>query len=110
MDLTVERLSPTFWNFNVRATDLNTIERDGPTDLNSIFFVNNASPTKLTGYYKWMVLPTLMAFNKTTQAPTLLTGTLTVNKIPLFNQQADTTEAAHEKRKYTKTPTTFLSR
>lgn len=89
---TVERLSPTLLSGTLtvdRATDLNTsLNVDGPTDLNSRLFVNNASPTKLTGTLQVDGITDLnAAFNVNSSSPTLLTGTLTVNKNALFNQQ-----------------------
>ena len=89
---TVERLSPTLLSGTLtvdRATDLNTsLNVDGPTDLNSRLFVNNASPTKLTGILQVDGITNLnAAFNVNNASPTLLTGTLTVNKDALFNQQ-----------------------
>jgi len=89
---TVERLSPTLLSGTLtvdRATDLNTsLNVDGPTDLNSRLFVNNASPTKLTGILRVDGITDLnAAFNVNNASPTLLTGILTVNKNALFNQQ-----------------------
>ena len=89
---TVERLSPTLLSGTLtvdRATDLNTsLNVDGPTDLNSRLFVNNASPTKLTGLLRVDGITDLnAAINVNNASPTLLTGTLTVNKNALFNEQ-----------------------
>lgn len=89
---TVERLSPTLLSGTLtvdRATDLNTsLNVDGPTDLNSRLFVNNASPTKLTGVLQVDGISDFnAAFNVNNASPTLLTGILTVNKNALFNQQ-----------------------
>ena len=89
---TVDRLSPTLLSGTLtvdKATDLNTsLNVDGPTDLNSRLFVNNASPTKLTGTLRVDGITDLnAAFNVNSSSPTLLTGTLTVNKSALFNQQ-----------------------
>ena len=89
---TVERLSPTLLSGTLtvdRATDLNTsLNVDGPTDLNSRLFVNNASPTKLTGILRVDGITDLnAALNVNNASPTLLTGILTVNKNALFNQQ-----------------------
>ena len=89
---TVERLSPTLLSGTLtvdRATDLNTsLNVDGPTDLNSRLFVNNASPTKLTGTLRVDGITDLnAAFNVNNASPTVLTGLLTVNKNALFNQQ-----------------------
>ena len=89
---TVERLSPTLLSGTLtvdRATDLNTsLNVDGPTDLNSRLFVNNASPTKLTGILRVDGITDLnAALNVNNSSPTLLTGMLTVNKNALFNQQ-----------------------
>ena len=89
---TVERLSPTLLSGTLtvdRATDLNTsLNVDGPTDLNSRLFVNNASPTKLTGILRVDGITDLnAALNVNNTSPTLLTGILTVNKNALFNQQ-----------------------
>jgi hypothetical protein len=89
---TVERLSPTLLSGTLtvdRATDLNTsLNVDGPTDLNSRLFVNNASPTKLTGTLRVDGISDFnAAFNVNNASPTVLTGLLTVNKNALFNQQ-----------------------
>lgn len=89
---TVDRLSPTLLSGTLtvdKATDLNTsLNVDGPTDLNSKLFVNNASPTKLSGTLRVDGITDLnAAFNVNNASPTLLTGILTVNKNALFNQQ-----------------------
>ena len=89
---TVERLSPTLLSGTLtvdRATDLNTsLNVDGPSDLNSRLFVNNASPTKLTGTLRVDGISDFnAAFNVNNASPTVLTGLLTVNKNALFNQQ-----------------------
>ena len=89
---TVERLSPTLLSGTLtvdRATDLNTsLNVDGPTDLNSRLFVNNASPTRLTGVLQVDGITDLnAAFNVNNASPTILTGILTVKKNALFNQQ-----------------------
>ncbi len=89
---TVDRLSPTLLSGTLtvdKATDLNTsLNVDGPTDLNSRLFVNNASPTKLTGTLRVDGITDLSAsLNVNNASPTLLTGILTVNKNALFNQQ-----------------------
>ena len=89
---TVDRLSPTLLSGTLtvdKATDLNTsLNVDGPTDLNSRLFVNNASPTKLTGTLRVDGVTDLnAAFNVNNASPTVLTGLLTVKKNALFNQQ-----------------------
>ncbi len=89
---TVDRLSPTLLSGTLtvdKATDLNTsLNVDGPTDLNSRLFVNNASPTKLTGTLRVDGITDLnAAFNVNNASPTVLTGLLTVKQNALFNQQ-----------------------
>ena len=89
---TVDRLSPTLLSGTLtvdKATDLNTsLNVDGPTDLNSRLFVNNASPTKLTGTLRVDGITDFnAAFNVNNASPTVLTGLLTVKQNALFNQQ-----------------------
>ncbi len=89
---TVDRLSPTLLSGTLTvdgATDLNTsLNVDGPTDLNSRLFVNNASPTKLTGTLRVDGVTDLnAAFNVNNSSPSILTGTLRVNKDALFKEK-----------------------
>ena len=89
---TVDRQSPTLLSGTLtvdKATDLNTsLNVDGPTDLNSRLFVNNASPTKLTGTLRVDGITDLNgAFNVNNASPTVLTGLLTVKQNALFNQK-----------------------
>ena len=89
---TVDRMSPTLLSGTLtvdKATDLNTsLNVDGPTDLNSRLFVNNLSPTKLTGTLQVDGTTDLnSALSVNFMSPTTLTGTLRVDKDALFKQK-----------------------
>lgn len=85
----VDRLSPTSLSGTLtvdQATILNTsLTVNGPVDLNSRLFVNNLSPTKLTGTLQTDGVANFnAALNINNLSPALLTGTLQVNKNALF--------------------------
>ena len=98
----VDRLSPTLLSGTLTvdgATDLNTsLNVDGPTDLNSRLFVNNLSPTKLTGTLQVDGITNLnSALSVNNLSATLLTGTLRVNLPALFKDTVllDNTHASN---------------
>ncbi|MEO6252970.1 MAG: hypothetical protein ABIO79_06680, partial [Ferruginibacter sp.] len=82
---TVDRQSPTLLSGKLtvdKETDLNSsLNVDGITDLNSKLFVNNNSPSVLTGTLRVDGITDLnSALNVNNVSPTLLTGTLRVDK------------------------------
>lgn len=101
--LTVDRQSPTLLSGTLTvdgATDLNnSLNVDGPTDLNSRLFVNNLSPSKLTGTLQVDGVTDLNnSFFVNNISPSVLTGTLRVDKDANFKEFVllDGDRATHE--------------